>query len=101
MDHTARRGWLLRAIPYTDPELLQPCTVQGKVPRSGILVTAEEVYFHCGKALIRSDLWNPAKHLALKDFPSLGIIIADQIGQAVESVEAERMTEESYRTRLY
>jgi hypothetical protein len=37
----------------------------------------------------------------MSDFPSLGIIIADQIGQAVESKEAERMTEESYRTRLY
>jgi PPOX class probable FMN-dependent enzyme len=90
-----------RAQVTTDPELLQPCTVQGKVPRSGILVTAEEVYFHCGKALIRSDLWNPAKHLALKDFPSLGIIIADQIGQQVKTEEAERLTEESYRTRLY
>jgi hypothetical protein len=64
-------------------------------------VTAEEVYFHCGKALIRSDLWNPAKHLALKDFPSLGVIIADQINQTVKAEEAERLTEESYRTRLY
>ena len=90
-----------RAQITVDPALLEPCAVAGKVPRSGILVTADEVYFHCGKALIRSDLWNPEKHIARKDFPSLGIIIADQIGQAVESVEAERMTEESYRTRLY
>ena len=43
--------------------------VNGKVPRSGILVTAEEVYFHCGKALIRSDLWNPEKHVAPIGFP--------------------------------
>ena len=90
-----------RAQITTDPALLQSCTVQGKAPRSAILVTADEVYFHCGKALIRSDLWNPEKHVSRGDFPSLGVIIADQIGQTVESGEAERMTEESYRTRLY
>ena len=90
-----------RAQITTDPELLQSCTVQGKAPRSVILITADEVYFHCGKALIRSDLWNPEKHVSRKDFPSLGVVIADQIGQTVESGEAERMTEESYRTRLY
>jgi hypothetical protein len=90
-----------RAQITTDPALLETCVAQGKLPRSGILVTAEEVYFHCGKALIRSDLWNPAKHLAQKDFPSLGIVIAEQIGQTVVPEEAERMTEESYVARLY
>ena len=90
-----------RAQITTDPELLASTVVNEKMPRSGILVTADEVYFHCGKALIRSDLWNPEKHVARKDFPSLGIVIAEQIGQKVEPKEAERMTEESYRTRLY
>jgi uncharacterized protein len=90
-----------RARITTDPALLEPSTVQGKVPRSGILVTIEEVYFHCGKALIRSDLWNPDKFVAQSDFPSLGVIIGDQIGRRVEPREAERATEESYRTRLY
>ena len=89
-----------RARITSDPALLEPCAVNGKVPRSGILVTAEEVYFHCGKALIRSDLWNPAKHIAQSDFPSLGRIITEQIGEG--SVEAaERYTEDGYRTRLY
>ena len=90
-----------RAGVTTDPVLLEACVAQGKLPRSGILVNAEEVYFHCGKAIIRSDLWNPTKQIKISDFPSLGIIIADQIGQAVEPKEAERMTEESYRARLY
>jgi hypothetical protein len=90
-----------RAQITTDPALLGPTTVNGKPPRSGILVTADEVYFHCGKAIIRSDLWNPEKHVARNDFPSLGIVIADQIGQRVEPKEAERMTEESYIARLY
>ena len=90
-----------RAQVTVDPALLEPAAVNGKLPRSGILVTAEEVYFHCGKALIRSDLWNPEKQVARSAFPSLGIVIADQIGQTVAAEEAERATEESYRTRLY
>src|SRR6185503_17292826 len=69
-----------RAQITVDPALLDACSVNSKPPRSGILVTAEEVYFHCGKALIRSDLWNPEKHVAQKDFPSLGIVINEQIG---------------------
>jgi PPOX class probable FMN-dependent enzyme len=90
-----------RAQITTDPELLKATEANGKLPRSDILVTADEVYFHCGKAIIRSDLWNPEKHVARTDFPSLGIVIAEQIGQQVEPKEAERMTEESYVTRLY
>ena len=89
-----------RARITTDPALLEPLAVNGKVPRSGILVAAEEIYFHCGKALIRSDLWNPEKQIRKSEFPSLGRILADQIGgMSVE--EAERTTAESYRTRLY
>jgi uncharacterized protein len=89
-----------RARITTDPAVLEPLAVSGKVPRSGILVAAEEIYFHCGKALIRSDLWNPDKHLRRSEFPSLGRILADQIG-GISVEEAERQTAESYKTRLY
>ena len=89
-----------RARVTTDPALLGPMMVNGKAPRSGILVAVEEVYFHCGKALIRSDLWNPEKQLRRGEFPSLGRILADQIG-GISVEESERLTAESYRTRLY
>jgi len=88
-----------RAQITTDPAFLEPLSVNGKVPRSGILVSADEVYFHCGKALIRSDLWNPTKHVPRGQWPSLGRIIAEQIG--TDPDEGERQTAESYRTRLY
>ena len=92
-----------RASVTIDPTLLERCAVNGKIPRSGIVVAAEEVYFHCGKAIIRSDLWNPEKHTVPKDFPSLGRIIAEQIGITDrQSIQAsEQYTVESYRTRLY
>ena len=89
-----------RARVTTDPALLEPLAVNGKVPRSVILVSADEIYFHCGKALIRSDLWNPQKQIRRDEFPSLGRILADQIG-GVTVEESERLTAESYQTRLY
>jgi len=89
-----------RARIITDAASLEPLAVNGKVPRSGILVSADEVYFHCGKALIRSDLWNPEKQLRRSEFPSLGHILADQIG-GITVEESERLTAESYKTRLY
>jgi PPOX class probable FMN-dependent enzyme len=89
-----------RARVATEPSLLEPLAVNGKVPKSGILVSIDEVFFHCGKALIRSDLWNPEKHVARGDFPSLGRILADQIG-GIDPAEAERQTAASYRDRLY
>ena len=89
-----------RARIITDAASLEPLAVNGKVPRSGILVSADEIYFHCGKALIRSDLWNPEKQLRRSAFPSLGHILADQIG-GITVEESERLTAESYKTRLY
>jgi uncharacterized protein len=89
-----------RAQVTTDPALLEPLAVNGKVPRSGILVSADEIYFHCGKALIRSDLWNPQKQIRRSEFPSLGRILADQIG-GISVEESERYTAEGYRNRLY
>ena len=60
----------------------------------------EEVYFHCGKALIRSGLWKQETPLERPQFPSLGRILADQIA-GTDAGEAERSIEEGYRTKLY
>ncbi|MCU4180958.1 pyridoxamine 5'-phosphate oxidase family protein [Bosea sp. BH3] len=83
-----------------DAELLAASTVQERPPVTGLLVTVEEAFFHCGKALIRSKLWDPASQVPRASFPSLGRIIADQT-KAVDADEADRNLEEAYRTRLY
>lgn len=89
------RGRLTR-----DPELLAPLAVQGKAPTIGLLVEVEEAFFHCGKALIRSRLWDPSSQVDRKTFPSLGRIIAEQTA-SITTGEAERIMEEAYRIRLY
>jgi hypothetical protein len=47
------------------------------------LVETKEVYFHCSKALRRSDLWNREKHVERSEFPTLGQIARDQFGLIV------------------
>lgn len=89
-----------RARITIDPAVLEPLAVGGKAPRSALVIEAEEVYFHCAKALIRSNLWNPEKQVERRSFPSLGRILAEQIG-GMDPKEAEAAVEEGYRTRLY
>jgi len=97
-DETLRVNGTGRIV--TDAALLTPLEAQGKVPVTGLLVSISEVFFHCGKALIRSKLWDPSLHVARDSLPSLGRIIAEQT--AVMSAEsAERYVATSYRERLY
>ena len=42
---------------------------RGKAPKLGILVEIEEAYTQCSKALIRSDLWNPERHIDRSELP--------------------------------
>jgi len=64
-----------RARLSTDPALCASFTMERKVPRSIIVVTADRVYTQCPKALVRSDLWNSAKHVANSALPTSGEIM--------------------------
>ena len=66
-----------RAAIIDDPELLTPSAVDGNVPRLGILVSIEEAYTQCSKALIRSDLWNAERHIERSELPSSGAIMRE------------------------
>jgi PPOX class probable FMN-dependent enzyme len=63
-----------RASLTTDPDLLAPCTVEGKMPKLGILVAVEEAYTQCSKALLRSSLWDASRFLTAADMPTNGEI---------------------------
>ncbi len=73
-----------RAFLETDQGLLDSFMVDGRAPRSVIVVEVEEAYFQCARALIRSELWNPEKHRSPREFPTPGQILAalseDRVG---------------------
>jgi PPOX class probable FMN-dependent enzyme len=65
-----------RAHINVDPALLESFAVEEKAPRSVMVIEVETIYFQCARALVRSDLWNPARHIDPKSLPSAGQILA-------------------------
>jgi uncharacterized protein len=84
------------------PELRAAAAVNGREPRLIIMVTVNEAFLHCGKALKRSKLWHDDYRVDKKSFPSLGRMIVEQTKPANVTVEqADAVVEEGYRNKLY
>ncbi|MEO6339454.1 MAG: pyridoxamine 5'-phosphate oxidase family protein [Caulobacteraceae bacterium] len=76
-----------RAKLSVDPDLLASFAVKERSPRSVIVMTVDAIYFQCARAIVRSELWNPAKHVDPKSLPTAGEILAtmstNRVGGAV------------------
>jgi PPOX class probable FMN-dependent enzyme len=92
-----------RAVITDDRELLAPCVVEGKVPKIGLLVSVLEAYTQCPKALIRSDLWNPERHIERSQLPSSGQILRSLNGSGfdADTYDRERAARYARREGLY
>jgi PPOX class probable FMN-dependent enzyme len=82
-----------------DRELLAPSEMEGSAPRLGIIVSVDEAYTQCSKALIRSDLWNPERHLERSDLPSSGEILRSLNDPTFDAGEYDRARAERYARR--
>ena len=82
-----------------DPELLADSTVDGKPPRLGLLVAIEECYTQCPKAMIRSELWNPERHIDRSELPSSGAIFRSLNDPSFDADEYDREREARYKRR--
>jgi PPOX class probable FMN-dependent enzyme len=65
-----------RAYLSTEPSLLESFVMEGKAPRCVVVIEVETVYFQCSRALVRSDLWNPAKFREASELPTTGQMLA-------------------------
>ncbi len=63
-----------RAVITTDPDVLAAHAIDGKAPATVIRITVEQAYSQCGKALIRSQLWDPASWRDVDHLPTPGQI---------------------------
>jgi PPOX class probable FMN-dependent enzyme len=88
------------ATVSTDPQLLARAVVKGKTPLTTLKIHVTEAYLHCGKALIRSHLWDPAARIDLKRLSTPAQIYADQIG-GLKVAEMEQVLKTSYEETLY
>ncbi|MNU38278.1 Pyridoxamine 5'-phosphate oxidase [compost metagenome] len=60
-----------------DPALLSRFEMDGKLPRSVLVVDVQKVYFQCSRALLRSRLWDPEMQVPRSALPSVGRILSD------------------------
>jgi len=90
-----------RAAISIDPELMANFAINGKLPRSVLIVHIESIYFHCSKAIVRSKLWNEETKIDRKSLPSTGSIVAELSqgrlgGEAYDRELPERVQRELY-----
>ena len=90
-----------RASISTDPALTETFVFAGKTPRAVIVVKVESVYFQCSKAIVRSKLWDPSRHVERKSLPSNGTILAAITKGAVGGEEYDRAYPERLKATIY
>ncbi|MBR0714893.1 pyridoxamine 5'-phosphate oxidase family protein [Bradyrhizobium liaoningense] len=96
IDETLRVGGTGKVS--ADPDLLASMVEFGKPPRAVLSIAVSEVYFHCGKALMRSKLWTPDVQVKRSVMPSITEVIHDQTG--LGEPDAQEIVVERYKEQL-
>ena len=89
-----------KAEIVSDEEVLEPMKMKRRAPLSGLRITVEEAFLHCGRALIRSRIWDPEIQIDRSEYPTYGQVLADQIAGA-DAKEIDDSEDEANRERLY
>ena len=89
-----------KAEIVTNNDEPESMTVKGRPPVSGLRITVEEAFLHCGRARIRSRVWDPDFQIERSEYPTYGQVSADQIAGA-DAKEIDDSEDEANRERLY
>lgn len=65
-----------RAVISADPDLLDSFAIDGKAPRTAMIITVQEAYFQCARAIVRSGLWAAESQVDPRTLPSPGAMLA-------------------------
>jgi len=90
-----------RASISVDPALMQRFAVNGKLPRSVLVVHVETCFFHCSKAVVRAKLWDEASRIDRASLPSTGSIIAEVSQGKMGGEEYDRAAPARIKSMLY
>jgi PPOX class probable FMN-dependent enzyme len=89
------------ALIVKDPELLASMAIKGKAPDLAIVVSVEEAMFHCGKSMIRSNLWNPDKWASVEGLPTYGQALVDHGKLSISAEDMQAGVEHNAIESLY
>jgi len=90
-----------RAHISADADLLASFTVDGKAPRTVVVLTVEEIYFQCARAIVRSQLWNPDRRVDPAALPTPGQILAEMSENRVGGISYDQAWPERARQTLW
>ncbi len=90
-----------RAEVSIDPDLLSSFAVDGRLPRSVLVVRIDAIYFQCARAIVRSDLWNADRHVTSDAVPSAGEMLAALSAARVGGVAYDREWPDRARKTLW
>ncbi len=88
---------------FRDIELRQSMAVSDRVPDFAIVVHVEEAFYHCGKAVLRSRLWQPEAAASTEGLPTYGAAVkrhadlpnpVEEVDGWMQSNEQRRMYDE-------
>jgi PPOX class probable FMN-dependent enzyme len=85
----------------TDPDLLAAFAIEDSPPRCVVVIHVETVFFQCARAILRSDLWNPAKHVPATCIPTPGQILAHLTAERVGGAAYDQEWPERARRSLW
>ncbi|WP_447982774.1 pyridoxamine 5'-phosphate oxidase family protein [Achromobacter kerstersii] len=84
-----------------DPALLARFEMDGKLPRSVLIVDVQTVYFQCSRALLRSRLWEASTQVPRSALPSVGRVLSDLTAGTFDGVTYDRDLPARVASTLY
>jgi len=89
-----------RARLVRDAPLLDSMTVQGHRPSLAVLVAIEQIFYHCAKAFLRSQLWSPQTWTP-EALPSRARLVKEVEAPTESLPDLERYYGPEYARRIY
>lgn len=89
-----------RARIVSDADFFDQMVVKGHRPRAAVVVSVEEVFTHCGKAFMRSGLWEP-ETWDNQGLPSIAVLSKTYVQPETPLADLESYYGPSYAERMY
>lgn len=83
-----------------DPDLMRSLAIDHKAPTCALWIHVEQVFFQCGKSMMRSGLWQQ-RHPQAPEPPSAGDIFAALSGGDVDPQQYDQEKQQRLREGMY
>jgi len=82
-----------KAYISTDKKYLVAFNNEKNIPKACVIITIDELFLHCAKALMRSKLWRIESQIKRSELPTMGQMLKDQLGEMKPAETQEQMVQ--------